>query len=844
MVLALGAVVAAAVGGARALDRPKLAADTQGRAVWPQTGDGMARLHNGWTLNPAGYSTETSDMPSMATLSPDGKWVLVATSGYKNHTVYAFEIGNSPDRNVGSDTRFPTNWAHSVTLSHAYRSMRFGKGENSKFIYVSGGTRGFIWRLRFEPTGVGLTVDGTIPVRSGAKKAFVGGMDVLPDGRIVVVDEAGDPDTALILDPNTGKELARAQLTMDAGAVACTPDGKKVYIAEHGTGRVLVRSGSDLSAVGEIEVGSQPNDLLADSRGRLFVANTGSDTVTVVDTKTDRPVETIRTSLTSKAPLGSIPNALAESADGKTLYVTNGGNNDVAVVRLGEEGSASQVLGFVPTGWYPVSVVAAPKGDWLFVGSGKGLGSHPNSTVQSGGVAVRSNQPVGQAYGPNHDRNVYHDYILSTISGAVSRIPVPTEAELKRHTEVVLASSPYRDENLVAMASRPKNSVLPASHTGRSPFKHVLYIIKENRTYDQVLGDIKKGNGDPNLVLFGPKVTPNHHRMAEQFVLLDNTYCDGEVSQDGWEWSTAALDSDWDTKATVFGYSGRGNMPGSRETIRPANGYIWEAARKRGLTVFSYGAKTFGGLFSPTWEGAFSKEWNQARSDSVPDYKKADIFIEDLKKAEQTGKWPNLVLMSLADDHTSGTRPGAATPYAAVGSNDLAIGKVVEAVTHSRFWPETAIFIIEDDAQNGPDHVDAHRTVALVVSPYTPRKSLDSTLYSSSSLVRSIGLALGIGPLSQYDAGSNPMYRCFTGKRDLTPYTCVTPKVDLDAKNTKESTLAALSAKLDWSDVDRADFATLNHILWAELRPGEPYPTPRRAYRPNAKAEEADRDDD
>ena len=358
----------------------------------------------------------------------------------------------------------------------------------------------------------------------------------------------------------------------------------------------------------------------------------------------------------------------------------------------------------------------------------------------------------------------------------------------------------------------------------------MIYIIKENRTYDQVFGDMPKGNGAKELVLFGKDVTPNHHKLADQFVLLDNTYCDGEVSQDGWEWSCGANDSDWNTKATLTSYSGKGNPPGEREAIRPSNRYIWEAADKMGLSYISYGAKTFGSLYSPTWKSFMSQDWNKARTSGVPDHLKVDIFIKDLAQAEKTGKWQNLMVMSLADDHTSGTRAGAATPDAAVGTNDLAVGKLVEAVSKSKFWSKTAIFIIEDDAQNGPDHVDAHRTVALVVSPYSRLGTVDSTMYTSTSLLRSMELLLGIQPLSQYDAGAAPMFKCFTGKLNTAAYSAEIPKVDLNAKNTKATPGAGLSATLDFSEVDKADFGTLNRILWNSKNPNKPYPSVRTGF--------------
>jgi YVTN family beta-propeller protein len=815
--------------------------------------DGGVRLHNGWTIHPVGYQSPLGDMPTLLTLSPDGRYVVAGTTGWHTHTLSVFEIGDGPvAANGGQDVHVRTEAVSSITVPNAWRGLSFGKKSHRGVLYVSGGPSHVIWRFRFDsrtgqlspltpisvppdssvepssaPSGQQRPLDPPATSQHKGSQAFPGGLAILPDGNLLVVDEAGDrgplkEDQLYKLDPDTGALLGQASLSKDAGPIVVTPDGEKTYVAEHGTGRLLVFRSSDLKQVADIQVGSQPNALLADEKGRVFCANSGSDLISIIDTSSDTIVQAVRTAFAPLAPVGSVPNAMCLSPDLKTLYVSNGGNNDVAVIDLGDH--ASRVRGFIPTGWYPVSVAVSPHNEWLFIGVGKGYRAFANDQVTPGGIAYRVSQLPGQAYGPNHDRSLTHDYIMSGLRGGLTRLAVPKATDLARDTKSVIASSPYRDQLLLQARGKVANSVLPDRLGAASPFEHVLYIIKENRTYDQVFGDIKQGEGDPNLVLYGRNVTPNHHAIAEQFVLLDNTYCDGEVSQDGWEWSTAANDSDWDIKATTYSYSGRGDPPGTRETIRPSNGYLWEWAAKRGLTYYSYGAKTFAGLFSPTWKGNFSEEWNETRRTNVPDHLKADLFIRDLQKAERTGKWPNLVVMSLTDDHTTGTRPGSRTPYASVGSNDLAIGKIVDAVSHSRFWAKTAIFIIEDDAQNGPDHIDSHRTVALVASPYTKRGSVDHTMYTSSSLVRSIELCLDLAPTSQYDAAATPMFACFTGKKDLTPYRVLPARVDLQAINPKTAPMAAESSRLDFSDVDLADWNALNHILWASARPHQRYP--------------------
>jgi len=812
------ALTALAVVGLTAFSYREILPSTSGVGVHPEVAGGAARLHNGWVVKPAGLLTRIEDFPTQYAVSPDGKWFAVGTSGYGPHQIRIYPVGAPPSRSLGSDTRTDMRVRCTVTLPQIYKGFEFA-GKN---LFVSGGKSGAIHRYTLDDGGF-LTKSATIELPAiGSKKAYVGQIKVLSDASILALDEGIDKpgDVLYHLDQN-GKLLGQVELGPNACAFAVSSDENSAFVADYGLNSVSKIDLQSSKVIGSVATGYQPTALALSKEGSLYVANSGADSVSVIDAKAMTISSTIRTSLTPNAPLGSVPNALSISPDQSTLYVTNAGNNNVAVVQIGRD--EPKVSGFIPTGWYPVGACPTPNG-WLFVMTGKGRAPSRNDIATGESMSVRVGQPAGAGYGPKRDRNLQFNYVLSNLEGIIQRIPIPTADELAAHTQVVKSVTPYADRLMARADSKPKDSVLPDAQNVKSPIEHVVYIIKENRTYDQVFGDMPKGNGDPNLVLFGRDITPNHHAIAEQFVLLDNTYCDGDVSQDGWEWSTAANDSDWNIKASALSYGGRGNPPGTREEIRPSNGYLWEHLDKKGLSYFSYGAKTWRGLFSPTLKGHFSKEWNQGRTDGVPDHIKADIFVRDLKEAEKTGKWPNFVMMSLADDHTSGTAPGAPTPEAAVASNDIALGKVVEAITKSKFWEKTAIFVIEDDAQNGPDHVDAHRTVALVASPYTKSGSLDSTMYTSCSLMRTMELFLGIAPTSQYDAAAAPMFRCFTGKKNLKVFNSLVPKVDLNSKNSARSAMATQSARLDFSDVDLADFGMLNRILWAHRKPGVPYP--------------------
>ena len=367
------------------------------------------------------------------------------------------------------------------------------------------------------------------------------------------------------------------------------------------------------------------------------------------------------------------------------------------------------------------------------------------------------------------------------------------------------------------------NSVIPSEVGKGSAIEHILYIIKENRTYDQVFGDIPKGNGDPSLVLFGRDVTPNHHAISEQFVLLDNLYCNGEVSQDGHPWSTSAYASDYTQRAWTLSYSRHGNV-NNRPVEEQSHPYIWEAAKAKGLSTFSFGytgRRGLAGILSKT----FGRNDLPDQQSRMRDFRRAEQFVEEFQQMDRENRVPNFMVMGLGEDHTQGTTPGAFTPKAQVASNDLAIGKIVETVSKSKVWSKFAIFIIEDDAQNGPDHVDSHRTVGLVISPYVKRGYVDSTMYTTVSMLRTMELLLGIPPLTQHDAAATVMYNSFAATADPSGYSAKAAQIDLLSKNSPDAYGAAIAAKMDFSDYDRVDEQMLNRILWHSIK-GEKVPMP------------------
>jgi hypothetical protein len=477
------------------------------------------------------------------------------------------------------------------------------------------------------------------------------------------------------------------------------------------------------------------------------------------------------------------------------------------------------MLGFIPTGWYPTALALSADGRKLYIGTGKGLGFRKNFP------------PETDFLRPSPNPEKPYDYIGGVLSGTVSIVDVPDARALPAYTKQVMGNVPVpRQEVNPATAKAIERDVF-------SKIKHVLYIIRENRTYDQVFGDLGIGNGDPTITLFGRKVTPNAHAITRRFVTLDNLYCNGEVSEDGHQWCDAAYATDFTEKAWVSKYSKRGQPDLEANLVASPSGYLWDNCARHGVTYRSYGE---GNIAESTpdvepkfaltglLKGHVSKDWPRGFA-KMRDHKRVDIFINELHEGERTGGWPQFMIISLGEDHTQGLTGGEYSPVAHVAANDVAVGKIVEAVSRSKFWPETAIFIIEDDAQNGPDHVDAHRTVGLVISPYVKRKALDSTMYTTASMVRTIELILGLPPMTQFDELATPMYNSFTTEPDLSVVAALPAEVDLEAKNPNGGKADRASRKLDFSDFDRADPDELNRILWEALKPGKPMPAPVRS---------------
>jgi len=595
---------------------------------------------------------------------------------------------------------------------------------------------------------------------------------------------------------------------------------------------------------------------LSPDKRYLVCANAASDNLSVIDVRTGRVVETIWVKPDPAEVFGASPNALAFGPDGKTLYAANGTQNAIAVIRFDPRKAKSALLGLIPAGWFPGALAVHPELDLLCVANIKGLETVPARDRRSGGTGFNTHQ--------------YH--------GSVSLIPLPEESELPKMSAEVWANY-HREKIERAFApARPGEKPRPVPERIGEPsvFKHVIYIIKENRTYDQVLGDDPRGDGDPRLTIFGANVTPNQHKMVRDFVLLDNLYCCSILSADGHQWSTTAFGTDYIERSFAGWPRSYPDGMGDNEVDAMAyapTGFIWDNALKQGKTLRDYGeftihtvrwadpARRGRPVWTDVWRERLRPEgkilfgsrpaietlrkviasdyvgWNM----EVPDQYRADVFIRELAEFEKKGVYPDLTLICLPDDHTSGTSEGKPTPAAYAADNDLAFARIVEAVGKSRFWKDTVIFAVEDDPQDGWDHVSGYRTTAYVVSPYTKRGQVVSTRYNTVSILRTIEQILGLPPMNQFDAAADPMADCFTDAPDFTPFAAVPANIKLDELNPPPAkikdkllrSLALASARLDFSKVDACPEDTLNRILWHAVRgSAAPFPAWAISSRP------------
>ena len=738
---------------------------------------GLTTLPNGWQIRAGdGPVATVGTLPSGLVLSRDGTRVFELEAGFRKPALRVLDAATLAEiRSV------PLNGAYGVPLRD---------GGDGVWIAVAGTFQETIAHVDTTTGAVDRTVSLPNPFYPVA-------LAQQPQGAIAV---AGDlANRVAFVDPRAGRVVRTVDVGHHPAAVLFPGRGTNLYVAERGSAFVDV--------VGEkparIFVGLHPVALASDGR-LLYVAVSDDDLVAVIDLLSNRVLQRVRVPFARAGAVGASPNALALA--GGRLYVSCGAANAIAVFRAGPHGLTP--LGAIPTGWYPTAVVVDPTHGVLFVANGKGESGHAN---------------------PRHKPNVQGDeFVLGNLAGSVRRILIPDDAALARGLIDVRALAQHE-----AVAPDP---VVQA----KGPIKHVIYVIKENRTYDQILGDVNTADGDSSLVMYGEKTTPNQHAIARRFGVFDRFFVNSSVSPDGHNWSTAAFANDYVEKMVPPASANRRtpyDFEDGAEAAVPHAGYLWDDAARHGVRFRNYGE-----FVTAPPNGSTPVSSMNAVLDANTDRNFAtyDLAVEDVTRFnewqrefdayEATRSLPPLEIVRFPNDHTAGTRVGSVTPQGMVADNDLAVGRLVDVVSHSQDWGSTAIFVIEDDAQYGGDHVDEQRSTLYLASPYAAG-GVQHEAYTQASVLRTIEILLGLPPMSAYDAGARPLSAAFTNTPNLAPFDALPAQIDVKAKNGATAYRAADSARLDLAHADRADPAALNDILWHAVRGAHATPPPYGRFR-------------
>jgi YVTN family beta-propeller protein len=821
-----------------------------------------------------------------AALSPDGKWlaveerfsiIFISTS---DNSV-KFILRNFGNRMLGNgmNTYSGITWHRAKDGLEIYWSAS-GRGRMS---YVASarwdGEKAIFGRMfGYKPEkDADLALPNEILIKKESKGEYL--YVVLNGNNKVIKQNFTTGDTIWVAEPG----VAPYGLTMAAGKLYVTnwagrepgSDDKQVAGVPWGLARVNNNAGgstregsvavinpSDGKIIKEIIVGLHPNEIISDREGKkVYVTNSNSDNVSIINTSNDNVEKTLSVKLQPEINtyFGDSPNGLCLSPDEKTLFIANGMDNALAVIDLRSEGAISNqgteksLLGFIPTGAYPTAVTMSEKGN----------------------LYVSNLEAIGARIGINHSATKNMVYNSHNMMASISVIHFNMK-DIKAYTDTVYALNNL--SRATKGLEKPRNNISAVAVPERigepSLFKHVLYIIKENRTYDQILGDMKEGDGEPGLCIYGDSITPNIHKLAKEFLLLDNFHVSGKCSAEGHQWTDASIVTDYIEKNVRAWFRSYPHVQNDALVYAPS-GFLWDNAMKYRKNVRIYGEASVPILKEKiTWPDVYKKFRNGEKVEFInyttiepvkkilsqtypaygdhdfPDVMRADAFIKELHSYESMpgDKLPELMIMALPNDHTAGVRPGYPTPKAMVADNDYALGLIVQAVTKSRFWKNTVIFVVEDDSQNGWDHVSAYRTVALVLSPYSRLKTTNHTYYTQPSMVRTIEQILGMKPMNIQDAIANNMSECFGKTINLTPYKAVKNKVPLDELNPRLFSLrgkalhyAKKSMLPEYDGVDSGDDYLLNRILWFAEKGNTPYPA---KFAGKKSRDDHDNDDD
>ncbi len=780
------------------------------------------QLPNGWKISPVGRSFQLGDLPLNIAVSKTSNYAAVTNNGQSTQSIQLIDVKSEK---VLDQVEIEKSW-YGITFT-----------SDEKNIYVSGGHDNRI--LKYEIVDQKLKrvdsfqLDRPWPVKVGPAGLA---LDEASNTMYVVTRE----DKMLYVVDLLSKKVIQTY-GLDAEAYDCkiSSKTKELFISCWGCDKILVFDIQNKIWKQPIGVGDNPNEMLLTNDSKLlYVCNANDNSVSVIDLASKSVIETLDAALYPRSPSGSTTNSIALDAEGKKLYIANADNNCLAVFDVTVPGN-SKPKGFIPVGWYPTSVRFIKGKIW--VANGKGMTSKANPFGPS---PIRNKEDVIH-HGFEVKDGSQVEYIGGLFKGTMSIIEVPKQELLDQYTRRVYENSPYSPQKTENAGIANAGNPIPMKVGDKSPIKYVFYVIKENRTYDQILGDVAKGNGDTSLVLFGKKYTPNQHAIVDQFVLLDNFYVDAEVSADGHNWSMGALANDYLEKTWPTSYGGRGGTyggEGEREVANNKAGFIWNNCNRYGVSFRTYGE--FMSASKPTISVlkdhycASFPEYNL----NIADTTRFRFWKKDFDSLLAIGKLPQFNTIRFGNDHTEGVRLGRPTPYAHVADNDLAVGMFIEALSKSSIWNQTAVFILEDDAQNGADHVDAHRSTAYVAGGFVKRGVVDHTPYTTSSMLRTMELILGMGPMTQYDAAATPMWRCFDNTAKPFEFKAILPDVDMNKRNTAINEWQKRSEKFNFAKEDANNDIEFNKVLWHAIKGNVPFPGPKRAA--FLKLKEEDGDDD
>jgi YVTN family beta-propeller protein len=753
-------------------------------------------LPNGWKLTPVGKLLPLGDLPLNIAISPSKKLAAVTNNGESDQIIQLIDL----EKDVILDT---------IVIRKAWLGLTFS--DDGNHLYASGGNDNMIRRYEIKNNHL-IESDPIIIGKPWPERISVAGI-ALDDQKNRLYAVTQEDNTLYVLDTRTGKRVSKQLLESTAYTCLLSPDHKTLYISCWGCDKVIIFDTDQLKITGSIPAGDNPNDLCISRNGKyLYVANANDNSVSVIETQSQKVIETLNSALYPGAPSGSTTNSVALSSDEKTLFIANADNNCLAVFDVTTPGS-SVSRGFIPTAWYPTCVRVVK--DKILVSNGKGLTSHANPNGPN--PARRKGEVAYQAAGAEQTKE---QYIGGLLRGTLQILNTPDMNQLAVYSQAVYKNTPYIKGSEMSSEGSEGNPV-PMKVGDKSPIKHIFYIIKENRTYDQVLGDLPGGNGDPKLVLFGENITPNLHAIAREFVLLDNFYVNGEVSADGHNWTMGAYATDYLEKNWPTSYGNRGGDYPGEGKIPIANnrdGFLWDDCKRNGVSYRSYGEFIDDRTANiPVLKDHFCKNyigWDLSIRDTV----RFGVWKHEFDSLLAADALPQLNTLRFGNDHTEGLSLNRPTPFAHVADNDLAVGMFIDYLSHSKVWKNSLVIIVEDDAQNGPDHVDAHRSTAYIAGGFVKEAFVDHTPYTTASLLRTMELILGLPPMSQYDAPATPLWRCMNNTPDHPSFSARACNVDLNSRNTAENIWQKKSEKFDFSKEDLISDRDFNEVLWKAVK--------------------------